>query len=91
MPCQALWWYSRSVPKKPTRQKVCSNLVRLLKEERIRQELSLNALAKKAGISQQMVSYVEREQRVPTIDTLLRICDALGVRLWELLRDASEG
>jgi len=79
-----------SVPKESTRQAVCTSVARLLREERVRQELSLNLLAKKAGLSQQMVSYVEREMRAPTLDTLLRIADALGIELWRVIRDASK-
>ncbi len=33
----------------------------------------MNMVAERAGLSQQMVSYVEREMRNPTLETLLRI------------------
>lgn len=48
----------------------------------------MTALAQRAGISQQMVSYVEREMRNPTLDTLLRIADVLGVKLSQVLDQA---
>lgn len=60
-----------------------------LRDERIRQRVSMDSLAAKSGLSQPMISYVERGMRNPTLDTLLRIADALGVDLWELLRKAS--
>lgn len=60
-----------------------------LRDERIRQSVSMDSLAAKSGLSQPMISYVERGMRNPTLDTLLRIADALGVDLWELLRKAS--
>jgi len=41
----------------------------------------MTALAAKTGLSQQMVSYVERELRNPSLDTLLRITAGLGIRL----------
>ena len=72
------------------RQAVCTGVARLLREERLRQHLSLNQLAKNAGLSQQMVSYVEKEMRAPTLDTLLRLSDALDIELWRLLRTASK-
>ena len=67
-----------------------AEVARLLREERTRRELSLNELAKRAGLSQQMVSYVEREMRAPTLDTLLRLADALEIDLWKLIRKASK-
>ena len=48
----------------------------------------MTALAAKAGLSQQMVSYVERGIRNPTLDTLLRITEALDVPLGELITKA---
>ncbi len=48
----------------------------------------MTVLAAKAGLSQQSVSFVERQLRTPNLDTLLRICDALQVDLGELISDA---
>ena len=76
----------RKIVGHPVRIKVA----RLLREERLRQQLSLNQLAKMAGLSQQMVSYVEREMRGPTLETLLVLCDALEIELWRLLKAASK-
>ena len=52
--------------------------------------MSITHVAKAAGLSEQMVRYVEREMRNPTLDTLLRIAIALDVDLWKLLRKASK-
>ena len=49
----------------------------------------MNRLAEKAGLSRSMVSYVERGMRNPTLDTLLRIAEALNLDLWKLIRDAT--
>ena len=49
----------------------------------------MSEVAGRAGVSQQMVSYVEREMRVPTIDTLFRITQAMGVNPITLLTKAS--
>lgn len=45
-------------------------------------------VAERSGLSQQMVSYVERGLRRPTLETVLRMADALGVDLADLLRQA---
>jgi transcriptional regulator with XRE-family HTH domain len=39
----------------------------------------MSQVASEAGLSQQMVSYVERGMRNPTLDTLLRIAGVLKV------------
>jgi len=70
------------------RQAKISHVSRALKEARARRGLSMSAVAERAGISQQMVSYVEREMRMPTLDTLLRMSEALEVDLADLLRNA---
>ena len=73
---------------KKSQQAVCSRVARILRRERERQKLSMNLVAQRAGISQQMVSYVEREMRNPTLETLLRIATAIDIDLSEVLRTA---
>ena len=70
------------------RQRIASEVARLLHEERQRANLSMTTVAERGGLSSQMVGYVERGIRMPTLDTLLRMTDALGVSLPELLRKA---
>ena len=72
----------------PARQAVCSEVARILKEERVKRKLPLTVLAAQCGLSHQMVSYVEREMRNPTLDTLLRITGALGLDLSDIIRRA---
>jgi transcriptional regulator with XRE-family HTH domain len=67
---------------------MAANVARLLKEERERQKLSLNSLAASAGISRQMLSYVEQEERNPSLDLMLRVSEALEIKLEEVLRKA---
>jgi len=67
---------------------ICSEVAKLLKEERLRQKLSLNQVAIRAGLAYQMISYVEREMRIPRLDTLLRIGNALGFSAGEVLARA---
>lgn len=71
-----------------TRQAVNSAVARLLRAERERQGLSMSVVAERAGISQQMVSYVERELRKPTLDTLLRMAHALDIKMPALVERA---
>lgn len=49
----------------------------------------MNEVAQRAGLSQQMVSYVERDMRNPTLETLLRIASALEVDLADVLKKAT--
>jgi len=41
----------------------------------------MTRLAETAGLSQGMISLVEHGKRKPTLDTLLRMCEALGIKL----------
>jgi len=50
--------------------------------------LSMNALAQRAGISVQSVSFVETAVNSPSLSTFLRICAALEISPDILLRDA---
>ena len=53
----------------------------------IRQQkgLSQYALAKKAGIAQSTLSYIEKDAKQPRFETLQTLCAALGVTMFELL------
>ena len=70
-------------------QQIISRLAGILYQERLSQNLSQNEVATRAGLSRTMVMRVEKLERVPTIDTLLRICQALGIDLWKVIRQAS--
>lgn len=70
---------------KPDWEIICSEIARLLKEERVSKGFSLNALAEKAGLSRQTVTFVEQEERNPTLETLLRITLALEINLDEII------
>lgn len=81
--------YSSLVPKLPERQIISSKVVAALRAERLKQNLSMNVLAQKAGLHVSMVSLIERELRKPTLDVFLRISEALGVDLWKILKSAT--
>ena len=63
-------------------------IVHLLRDERKRQGLSKYAVEQRSGISQQMVGYVERGLRKPSLETALRMADGLGVDLAEIIKTA---
>jgi transcriptional regulator with XRE-family HTH domain len=65
-----------------------NEVAHVIRREREARGLSMSAVAERAGLSQQMVSYVERGMRIPTIDTLLRISIALEVDLADLIQRA---
>jgi transcriptional regulator with XRE-family HTH domain len=64
--------------------------VQLLREARERQGLSKYAVEQKAGVSQQMVGYVERGLRKPSLEVVVRIATALGFNLSELFAEAGQ-
>ncbi len=71
-----------------SQQAVCSRVAQILKREREKRGLSMNVLSQRAGLSQQMISFVERGLRNPTLETLLRITAAMEVNLAELIGEA---
>ena len=77
-------------PSDKQRQAVIANVAKALRDTRVRKGLSMSAVAERAGLSQQMVSYVERQMRMPTLDTLLRMSEALAIDPSELLRKARD-
>jgi transcriptional regulator with XRE-family HTH domain len=70
------------------RNKTMAEVARIVREERIKQGLSLNLLAASAGLSRQMVSFIEKGERFPSLETLLRIAEALDVPLDVIIRRA---
>ena len=64
-------------------------VIRLLKEERVRNKLSNYAVAQNSGVSESMLSLVERGLRNPTMELTLRIADGIGADLPALLKKAA--
>lgn len=65
-----------------------SEIVRLMREERLRRKLSKYQVWQRCGVSQSMLSLVERGQRNPTLELMLRIADGIGIDLAALIRKA---
>jgi len=62
---------------------VCHRLKSLREEAR----LSQMELALAAGVSQNMIAYIENGKRTPSLTTLLKLCNALNVNPEVLFRN----
>ncbi len=62
--------------------------ISLLKVERERRKLSKYFIAQESGLSPQMVGYVERGFRNPTLETVLRMAAAMDVEFEKLIKQA---
>ena len=58
-----------------------------LRKQRISQGLKITDVAGMAGISQGMLSRIENDQVSTSLDTLQRVCNALGLHLSQLFND----
>ncbi|GAB6159374.1 hypothetical protein JCM39194_25750 [Desulfotomaculum varum] len=63
---------------------------RKITELRTVQGISLTNLAKRSGIAQSSLSYIESGKAQPTVETLEKICTALGITLSEFFSDTQE-
>ena len=70
--------------------RIHSEVISLLRKRREEIPMSMTQLAQKAGLSLSMISFVERELRKPTLETLLRIATGLDVELGALIQRASK-
>lgn len=64
---------------------ICSQVIKLLREERLKRGISKYTLSAKCGLAQQTISYMERGLRQPSFETILRIADGMGVKLEDVL------
>ena len=67
-------------------RRITLEVVRRLREERLARKWSVYRLAKNSGVSQQMIGYMEKGLRNPTLETLLRIALALEINLSTLVK-----
>lgn len=63
-------------------------LVLLLREERLRQEVSATALASAVGVSRTTITHIESDNSRPTLWVLLKIAEGLRIDLADLLEAA---
>jgi transcriptional regulator with XRE-family HTH domain len=76
------------VTKSERRDAICAELVRLIGKERQRRALSKNRIAEMTGLNQSTVSRLENHHENPTMDSLLRVADALDINLGDILSRA---
>lgn len=60
------------------------NIGSRLREHRKRLNLTLEAVAQRTGLTKGFVSEVERDLVLPSLVSLLALCDALGIKVGEL-------
>lgn len=65
-------------------------LVLMLKNEREKQGVSANALAKRIGISRTTITNQDCDDSRPTLWVLLKMADGLGVDLAKMMDKASQ-
>lgn len=79
---------SPNVPDIAHHQAVCAEILRLLREERKKRGLSNYVIAKRTGVSQSMISLVERGLRNPTLELVLRLADGIRADLPSIIKKA---
>jgi transcriptional regulator with XRE-family HTH domain len=76
------------VPKIGHYQAICAEIIRLLREERKQRKISNYAVSQKSGVSESMLSLVDRGLRNPSMELMLRIADGIGANLPALITKA---
>lgn len=66
-------------------------VVKILDDERARQDMSLRGLAKVTGASHPTLSRLFAGERTMTMREFQAICKALRLTDWRVMRDAEEG
>lgn len=76
------------MPSPRSHSDLCREIVRLLQQEREKRGWTKYSPAAKSGGSQEMIGYLERGLRAPSFETVLRLTDAIGLDLGDLVRRA---
>ena len=67
---------------------VCKALATVIRQRHEVRGLSLNRLEELTRLSRQMISFIETNQRIQTIDTVARISRAFGIPFSKLVAEA---
>lgn len=62
----------------------------LIRKHRREQKLTLKVVAEKASISEGFLSQVENDVNSPSVETLIRICNAIGVNAGDIISRISQ-
>jgi transcriptional regulator with XRE-family HTH domain len=65
------------------------NIGTLIRRSRKEKKLTLKIVAEKASISEGFLSQVENDVNSPSVDTLMRICNVLGINAGDLITRVS--
>jgi len=57
-----------------------------LRKSRLAAGLSQEEVAKRSGFTREYISHLERNVGSPTLDAFVRICQAIGLKAWTMLR-----
>ena len=71
----------------PSARRLLADNLRLM---RVMRRLSQTMLAEEAGVTQALVSAIERGRANPTVDSLERLALVLGVRIGELFAEGQK-
>lgn len=72
------------------RSRFAASFAQALRRERLRTELTQEALAERAGLHPTYVSMVETAKKIPTMEAAHRLAKGLGVKLSKLVADAEK-
>ena len=78
------------MPKADIPLETIQTLSKLLEEEREGKQISKNELSQRSGISRATIRTIENGEKQPSIYSLLKISEGLGIELWEILKKATE-
>lgn len=67
-------------------QKQCEDIARIFSAQRKRLGLSKYAVEQRCGVSQQMIGYVERGIRKPSLEIALKIASGLDLDFADVVR-----
>ena len=76
------------MPKIGYYEAICAEIIRLLREEREARKITNYMVAQKSGVSESMLSLVDRGLRNPSMEIILRIADAIEADLPALIKKA---
>lgn len=64
-----------------TQETLAYNLYRLMEME----DMELETLAKKSGVSSRMIRFIMKQQRVPSVEIADKLAEAFGLTGWQLI------
>lgn len=71
-------------------EKQVNEISKILKEIRLKEQIPQIQIARQTGLSKQMISKIECYNGNPTLTTLVKYCNCVGIDLVELLQQHSE-